>query len=241
MKRHASDLPPPALALLREAVAKGGLGPDTFFQRPHQRWLIWAAILTLLGAVAVTVGIWAAGQANDTPLGGVAVMAVADLLLLLYALAAWRDILFRRREGLDAFVLVTPAHILRCWGPHLPLDLYRLAQATSFKHVHEYDQRQNYQGRKFTFTFEDQGHIDVLVPREEDAQRLDYVLDLARAKGRGERVPLPPGSDAFDFHSPGPDPTGMAGHLLNPRSEFWIATGAILCIGCIVAVVVFGK
>ena len=237
MKVHFDQVPRSTLDILRQILIQGGPGPGAVLHRPSLRWQ------TILGAIAAVLGVFgiflAASMAEDPRLQpwGPVISGGLSALFLLYAMAALRDHLLRRREGLDAFVLVTPTNVVRCWGAHWHLEFHRLKDATEFKTVQEYDEKQNHKGRRFRFGFGKQV-VDFLVADPQVVSDLDEVTELAKAQGRGEALPDLPGAKIPDLMPPGPE--SQEGFLmrifLNPRSEFWLVMAALLCVALIIAI-----
>ncbi len=189
------------------------------------------------GALGITITASLANDPNMKPWVP-AISGAITLLFLLYAFAAARDHLLRRRHGLGAFILATPTNLVRCWGGHLPLEFFRLKDATEYKTSQEYDEKQRHKGRRFRFSFGKQG-VDFLVSDPKEIAALDEVADWARAKGRGEALPDVPGAQLPDLVPAAPEAheNWLLRGLLDPRSEFWLLMGALLIAGVLVAIV----
>ncbi len=232
------NLPSTTLDHFRSLLAKDRPRGGVALYRPSFRWqtiLEWVALaLAVLGFVITAAAASDPGTPRWVTLTGGGVSA----LFLLYAIAAMRDHLLRRSQGLDAFILVTPSHLVRCWGAHMPLELHRLGDATDFKSFQDYDQKQRYKGRKFRFVFHKEV-VEFLVSDPACVAEVDEMVNLARAKGRGERLP--------DFPTAGLSeliPTLPQTHqgilmraFMNPRSEFWAAVGALVCVAILVGII----
>lgn len=238
MKVAFEHLPSSTLESLRQMLSKGGPGRGALLHRPSLRWqTILGWIAAAVGAVGISIAVSMAGDERMRPWGPVISGGVSGLFLL-YAIAALRDRFLRRRHGLDAFILVTPTNVVRCWGAHQPLEFHRLKDATAFKTFQEYDQKQRYKGRKFRFAFNKQV-VEFLVSDPKRVSDLDEVVELGRAKGRGEPVADFPGARIPDLMPAAPET--QQGFLMqvfmNPRSEFWMAVGALVCLGILIGII----
>ena len=238
MKVHIDQLPVSTLETLRQSLTKGGPGRGAVLHRPSVRWQVVMGSFTLaLGVLGITITISMAADPRMQPWGPVVSGGLSGLFLL-YAAAALRDHLLRRRQGLDAFILITPTNLVRCWGAHLPLEFHRVKDATEYKTFQEYDQKQNHKGRRYRFAFGKQV-VDFLVSDPRVVSEMDEVAELARTKGKGETLPDLPGTRIPDLMPTGPaaEEGFLMRTFLNPRSEFWLATGALLCLATIIAIV----
>lgn len=238
MKVHAAQVPRSTLDTLRQILIQGGPGRGAVLHRPSLRWqTIMGAIAAALGILGIFIATSMAGDPHLRPWGPV-ISGGLTALFLLYAVASLRDHLLRHREGLGAFILVTPINVVRCWGAHWPLEFHRLKEATEFKTVQEYDGKQNYKGRRYRFAFGKQV-VDFLVTDPQAVNDLDEVTELAKAKGRGEALPDFPGAQIPDLVPNGPESQEgiLMRTFLNPRSEFWLLMGALLCGALIIAIV----
>ena len=238
MKVRFDQVPRSTLDTLRHLVIQGGPGRGAVLHRPSFQWQTTLGIVALaLGAL----GIWITQSMltdQHVPPWAPPVCGGVSALFLLFGIASIRDHFLRRREGLDAFILVTPINVVRCWGAHWPLEFHRLKDATEYKTVQEYDEKQNHKGRRFRFAFGKQV-VDFLVSDPQVVSSLDEVTELAKAKGKGEALPDLPGVGIPDLMPPGPETEdGVFMRIfLNPRSEFWLFVGAMVCLALIIGVI----
>ncbi len=160
-----------------------------------------------------------------------------SLLGLTYGLVALAEFVRSRRAELQPFLLVTPGNLVECRGSRRPLAVHRLADATEFHKVEQYN-RTRWTGMAYQFVFggtKESAHI-VLKDRQQIAA-LDEVLSLARAKGRGEQLPDWPGAHEPDLQIPQPESAPQKTFLdqvLDPASPLWVAVGAALIVAVIV-------
>jgi uncharacterized membrane protein YhaH (DUF805 family) len=238
MKVQLEHVPASTLDSLKSMLAQGGPGRGAVLHRPSLRWLgIMGGISAAAGLLGIVV---TASMMNDPNIKAwVSMIAGAiTILFLLYAFAAARDHVLRRRHGLGAFILVTPCNLVRCWGGHLPIEFFRLKEATEYKTTQEYDEKQRYKGRRFRFLFGKQA-VDFVVADPKEIAALDEVAEWAKAKGRGESLPDVPGAQLPDLMPAAPEAqeSGLVRGLLDPRSEFWLLMGALLIVGVLVAII----
>jgi len=100
--------------------------------------------------------------------------------------------------------------------------------ATDFKATDHYS-HSSWTGRVYTFTFGDE-IVSVTLKDRDAIQTMENVLELARARGRGEARPECPATTSGNLYPRGEvirHEVGILGQLINPVSGFWITTGAL--------------
>lgn len=226
MRVRFQDLPGETQARIQQVDRGGPPGPGAFFLRTRRVWLAWAGPLAAV-AGALSLGVLSAGAR-----GGDALLARAGLAGLAYAAVALLEGVRSLGAPLKPFILVTPSDLVRSPGSGRPLEMYRLAEASSFQRVEEYS-GVRWRGQAFVFKFDGGRQVRFVLRRQADIQAALHTLDLARAAGRGEKLPGGPAPDLRPGHLqdlPGP---GLPGQLLDPGSPFWIWVLLLFALGLI--------
>jgi hypothetical protein len=231
MQVYLQNLPAETRERLAAAQRQGGFGRGSFFLSRPKRWLVWMGLIALaVGGLclAVIVSMLMAGDPALKRWEGL-IPAVLALLGLTYGFVALAEFVRARRAELQSFLLVTPANLVECRGSHRPLAAHRLADATEFHKVEQFNRAQ-WTGMAYGFVFGQTGESAnfVLKDRRQIAA-LDEVLSLAQAKGKGGQLPDWPGAREPDLQIPAsqsaPRKTFLA-PLFDPASPFWVAVAA---------------
>ena len=198
--------------------------------RSRTRWLcvIGSSIL----ASALAFGTFSAVSSGETVAAWV--FGGMTVLPMTWAIVLFVEAVRGGRSSVRPFVLITPAAVLRADFDHGYLEAIRLADATDFEIVNQYDQRQKFRARQYAFKFPN-GTINVSVTTPQDIALIDEVLALARLPGHdastASLVPTTPGLARLPAMRGFSDPFGV----------FWLAVGVLLGIAALVAVIVFRR
>jgi len=225
-------LPAEAYERLAAAQRQGGFGRGSFFLSRLRRWPLWMGLIVL--AVAGVCLAMAVSMRHDPTLSRwwyCLIPAALGLLGVTYGLVALAEFFRSRRGELKPFLLVTPGNLVECRGSHRPLAVHRLADATEFHKVEQFNRAQ-WTGMSYSFVFggTKESAQFVLKDRQQIAA-LDEVLSLAQAKGRGQPLPDWPGAREPDLQIPAPETPPRKNFLdqvLDPASPLWIAVAALL-------------
>jgi hypothetical protein len=237
------NLPSEARERLAAAQRQGGFGRGSFFISRPRRWLVWVGLIALaVGGVCLAV-IISMGMSGDPAFHQwpVLVLGALALLGLAYGIIALAEFVRLRRAELKPFFLVTPGTLVECRGSHRPLAVHRLADATAFHKVEQYN-RAKWTGLAYTFTFgqtKEQAAI-VLKDRQQIAA-LDEALALAQARGKGLALPDWPAAREPDLQIPAPESAPRKDFLdpvFDPASPFWVAVAALVIVAFIAACII---
>jgi len=222
MRVRYRDLPPDAAARLADAAAGRQAGQGIFCRRQRRAWLAWFGVpVTAAGAFSLWVLVWGGYRPASA---WEAALPWAGLLLLAYGLLALAEYLRVLAAAPGPFLLLTPYNLVQSPGAGRPLELFRLAEASSFRKVEEYSGA-SWKGLRYDFQFDGGRKANFSLRERSEIEAADLVLALARLAGRGEALPDCPGRRF------GPLATGacqdlprdgIPGQLLNPVSETWI-------------------
>jgi hypothetical protein len=237
------NLPAEARERLAAAQRQGGFGRGSFFLSRPRRWLVWMGLIALaVGGLclAVIVSMLMAGDPALKRWDGL-ILAVLALLGLAYGLVALAEFVRARRAELQPFLLVTPANLVECRGSHRPLAAHRLADATEFHKVEQYNRTQ-WTGMAYGFVFgqtKESAHF-ALKDRQQIAA-LDEVLSLAQAKGKGQPLPDWPGAREPELQIPASESAprkNLWDPLFDPASPFWVLTAVVVIVAGIAICIV---
>jgi hypothetical protein len=235
-------LPAEVCERLAAAQRQGGFGRGSFFISRSRRWLVWMGLIALaVGGLclAVIVSMLTFGDPTLNRWYSLIPGALA-LLGLTYGLVALAEFVRARRAELRPFLLITPGNLVECRGSHRSLAVHRLADATEFHKVEQYNRTQ-WTGLAYSFVFgqtRESAHF-VLKDRQQIAA-LDEALSLAQAKGKGQPLPDWPGAREPELQIPASESAprkNFPDQFFDPASPFWIVTavaavvaGIAICI-----------
>lgn len=218
-------------------IARGrGLGGDvpSYFvsrHRPGRLVLMLVIGLGLAGAgVAATASVWF--EATPPSLWVRLVVSAASGLAVCWMFVCVLELVRAAASPVKPFLLLTPKVLLVADYAHGDLEGYRLKDATGFKKVETYDDKQNHAGLRFDFTFPD-GAVQFVVKDAGEIQRLEAALALARQGG--ELDPGTSGESLLPSSGGGSKSGGLRG-FTRPTGEFWLV---VLAFGIIGAILLF--
>lgn len=233
MRVRLQELPADRASALKALVRAGDPGGGLFLQARSRRWL------ALMGLLSLGLGLASAWSLRTGPppwsRPADAALPWIGLLGLAYGPLALVEYLRVHSGDLRPFLLLTPFNLVRGWGGHRPLELFRLTEARTFQRAEEYHGT-TWVGQGYTFEFDGGDRIHFTLRRKADIEAANRVLALARAAGQGEPLPDLPGCRLGDlgpgYRQPTPKP-GPLEKLLDPASETWLAVLGVLLLAFI--------